>query len=245
MKLCIVWHRYRDSWQCNGLVFIYLRFDNQTHLSKFVFGLIIATHHWYQLCVWMQISIWCQLRVLFSFVIEIQAQQKLPLSDSRILTFFSTKINWFDQCYIFQPCGLEMSHLYHIMNQSSITNAVMISQQQKGSCLWRSNWTNCLLMTASAPWMCRLTSVVWKVAAATRCTRSGTPSQQIAYKPQRSPMHCIPSVSIAVIVRWICCLDGAVLLACRMEWPFVIWDGTMKPARDNYLQICHWYNVSA
>ena len=91
---------------------------------------------------------------------------------------------------IFQPCGLEMSHWSHVMSKSLITDGVMTSRHQRGNCLWRSSWTHCLLMTASAPWMCHLTLVTRTVVVTTWCTRyqirlfMETRSQwQIAYKP--------------------------------------------------------------
>ena len=128
------------------------------------------------------------------------------------------------------------------MSKSLTIDVVMKSRQQRGSCLWRSSWTHYLLMTASAPWTCHLTSVMWTVVVTTNCTRYRIPSFSerrpqwpIAYKLQKSCVDYILIVSIGVNLQSIWCSDGAVLLVFKMGWQFVISDGTMRPVRKEWV----------
>ena len=113
----------------------------------------------------------------------------------------------------------------------------MASQLQRASCLWRSSWTRCLLIIVSVPWMCHLTSAVWKLAVTIRCTEHRTctlsetqPQLPSAYKLQKIHMRCTATVNIGVNPRRIWCSVGAALLAFRMEWQFAILDGTTNLA---------------
>ena len=121
------------------------------------------------------------------------------------------------------------------MNQSMTTDVAIPSHLQKGCYLWQSNWTNCLLMIASMPWMCRLTSVMRKVAAVINCTKcrlSHSPvlklEWHLANQLQKSGMPCSRIVSIDANLRRIWRLGGTILSAFRVGWQFAMGEGTMR-----------------
>ena len=60
----------------------------------------------------------------------------------------------------------------------------------------------------------------------------GNATSLTAYKPWKSLLHCIHTVSINVNRPYILCLDGAVLLGFRTGWRFAIWDGTMSHVKN-------------